>query len=138
MYSNYAQTPTGGGLAVGATLTSGVQAAALVSTPGPMPPAAQGRVIRGYINITGGATPGAYAIKCFQGNGLAGTQIGPAGGDTFLSVVGASQVSFSFLDTTAAGAPNGVYTIGVTAAGSNGTYNDGAIEVFVPVEGSDI
>jgi hypothetical protein len=133
MYSNYAQAPTPGGLALAATLTSGTQAAALESQPGVLPPAPQGVVIRGYINITAGATAGAYAIKCFQGSGLTGTQIGLSGGDTAQTIASSpSQIAFSFCDTNNVKAPNGVYTIGVTAAGSSGTFNDGAIEVVVP------
>jgi hypothetical protein len=139
MYSNYAQAPTPGGAALGATLTSGTQLATLESQPGALPPAPQGVVIRGYLCITAGATAGAYAIKCYQGAGLSGTQIGLAGGDLFTTIAsGDSQVPFSFVDTNATKAANGVYTIGVTAAGSNGTLVDGAIEVVVPEpSGSD-
>jgi hypothetical protein len=141
-FASFAQAPTGGGVALGATLTSGTQAAVMQSEPvedGALPPAPMGVVIRGFINVTSGATAGAYAIKCFQGSGLAGTQVGLAAGDTFQTIASSpSQVHFSFTDTNVQKAANGVYTIGVTAAGSNGVFNDGAIEVYVPMQGSEI
>jgi hypothetical protein len=140
-FAIFAQAPTGGGIALGATLTSGTPASAMVSEPvegGALPPAPMGVVIRGFINVTSGATAGAYSIKCYQGVGTGGTQIGLAAGDTFQTIASSpSQVQYSFTDTNVQKAPNGVYTIVITAAGSNGVFNDGAIEVYVPMQGSE-
>lgn len=136
MYSNFANAPTGGGVALGATLTAGTPAAVMVSTPGAVPPAPQGVVIKIYMNITAGATAGAYVVKLYQGNGLSGTQVGPAAGQTFQTIVSAPGVEYlTFVDTS--GYAGGQYTVSVTAAGSNGVFNFGSIEVFVPVQGGD-
>ena len=138
MYSQYSQAPTGGGLAIGGTLTSGTDIKTLVSqSDTSVPPAPQGVVIRGFICVTSGATAGAYSIKCFQGSGLTGTQIGVSSGQLFTTIAsGDSNVPFSFVDTNPSSNPTpGVYTIGVTAAGSSGTLVDGAIEVMVPDPG---
>ena len=130
MYSNYLQFP-GALPAGGTTLTSGTETAYLETQPSQsIPPAPQGRIIRGYINATGGATGGGWTIKCRQGAGTGGTQVGNTITMTYPATT-TTSFPFFFNDTTATQPVNGVYTITVTAAGSNGTAVDGAIEVFV-------
>jgi hypothetical protein len=130
MYSNYQQFP-GALPAGGTTLTAASELAYQESQPDQsIPPAPQGRVIRGYINATGGATGGAWSIKCRQGAGTGGTQVGNTQSYTFPATTTVS-IPYSFNDTSATAPQNGLYTITVTAAGSNGTANDGAMEVFV-------
>lgn len=133
MYSNYAQAPTGGGLALAGVLTSATEIAAMVSqlTEGPLPPAPQGVVIRGRLNVTGGATGGGHTIKCRRGSGTGGAQVGLTETITFPATT-TIEMPYSFVDT----APTtGQYTVTYTAAGSNGTFNDGCIEVTVPDPG---
>jgi|SRR5215469_8442589 len=126
MFSNYAQLPAGG-----ATLTAGSEAAYQSSSAAAVPPAPQGVVVRGYINVTGGATGGAWTIKCRRGVGIAGTQVGATQTYTMPATTSVS-IPYSFVDTAPPAGQNGVYTVTVTAAGSNGTTNDGAMEVYVP------
>lgn len=141
MYSTYSQAPTGGGLALAGTLTSATELVVMVSEPaagGALPQRPQGAVIRGVINATGGATGGGWTIKCRQGSTTAGTQVGITDTYTYPATT-TTTFPYSFNDTSAAGAPNGVYCVTVTAAGSNGTFNDGSIEVYVPTPaGEDI
>jgi hypothetical protein len=136
-FSTILNAPTGGGVALGATLTSGTQAAVMVSEAGTQPPPAPyGVVVKVSLNITAGATAGAYAVKLFQGNGLSGTQVGPAAGYTFQTIASSpSQVYLTFVDTS--GYAGGQYTVGVTAAGSNGVFNFGSVEVMVPMQGTE-
>jgi hypothetical protein len=137
MFSSFANAPTGGGVALGATLTSGTPAAVMTSEPAMLPPASMGVVIKVYLNITAGATAGAYTVKLYQGNGLSGTQVAPTAGQTFQTIVSAPGVEYlTFLDTS--GYLGGQYTVSVNAAGSNGVFNFGSIEVMVPVLGEDI
>lgn len=130
MYSNYQQAPTGGGLAIAGVLTAAVETAVMVSPLGaPLPPSPQGVVIRGRINATGGATGGGWSIRCRRGSGTGGAQVGPTITFTYPATT-TSEIPFSFNDLTPPA--SGQYTITVAAAGSNGTFNDGAIEVYVP------
>lgn len=129
MYSNNQQFP-GALPAGGTTLTSGSELAYMQSQPSSPPPAPQGRTIRGYINATGGATGGGWSIKCRQGTGVAGTQVGNTQTVTFPATTTIS-IPYSFTDTSATQPANGIYTITVTAAGSNGTANDGNMEITV-------
>lgn len=135
MFSNYAQFP-GALVGGGTTLTAGTEtgymetvpvAAALNVTP-------QGRVIRGYICATGGATAGAWSIKCRQGAGVAGTQVGNSQ-PVNVAVSSSVMVPFSFVDTSSPAPGSNVYTITVTAAGSNGIAVDGSVELYVPDPG---
>jgi hypothetical protein len=136
-FSTFYNAPTGGGVALGATLTAGTPAAVMVSQPVQLPPAPQGVVIKVYLNITAGATAGAYTVKLYQGNGLSGTQVGPTAGQTFQTIVSSPGVEYmTFVDQS--GYLGGEYTVSVNAAGANGTFNFGSIEVMVPIEGSDI
>lgn len=134
MFSTYAQAQTPGGLAIAGTLTAATEIAVLVSVAGegPLPPASQGVVIRGRINATGGATGGGWSIRCRRGSGTGGAQVGPTITFTYPATT-TSEIPFSFVDTAPVG--SAVYTITVSAAGSNGTFNDGAIEVMVPTPG---
>lgn len=130
MFSNYQQFP-GALPAGGTTLTSGTETAYLESQPQQaIPPAPQGRIIRGYINATGGATGGGWTVKCRQGAGTAGTQVGSTITMTFAASATLS-FPYAFTDASATAPVNGVYTITVTSAGSNGTAVDGTIEIFV-------
>lgn len=136
MYSAIAEAPTGGGLALAGTLTSATEIVAMVSLEGALPPAGMGVVIRGRINVTGGATGGAHTIKCRRGALVSGTQVGATQTITFPATT-TIDAPFSFVDTTGPAA-NGQYNITWTAAGSNGVFNDGQIEVCVPVQGADV
>jgi len=129
MFSNIMQFP-GALPAGGTTLTSGTQAAYMESEPAAPPPAPQGRIIRGFIVATGGSTGGTWVIKCYQGAGLSGTQVG--GSQSFTMAASSTYtIPFGFTDATSTAPSTGVYTIGVTAAGSNGTAVDGQLEIFV-------
>ena len=138
MFSSYAQF-TGALLGGGTTLTSATEVGymATPATPVAINVTAQGRVIRGYIAATGGATGGTWTIKCRQGTGVAGTQVGNT---QSVSLVASEvkMIPFSFLDTSSPAPGGNVYTVTVTAAGSNGTASDGAIELYVPDPGGAV
>jgi hypothetical protein len=130
MFSNIQQFP-GALPAGGTTLTAGTETAYMESQPqASVPPAPQGRIIRGYINATGGATGGGWSVKCRQGIGTTGTQVGNTQTITYPATTTIS-FPFSFTDSSATQPANGVYTITVTATGSNGTAVDGTLEIFV-------
>ena len=126
MITDYQQIP-----ATGATLTAATEVVVIVkvveSSPGGG--AAQGRVIRGVLNATGGATGGAWSLKVRQGSTTSGTQVGTTDTITFPATTTIS-IPFSKQDLSAQGA--GTYCVTLTAAGSNGTMNDGCLEVEVP------
>jgi hypothetical protein len=124
VYSNYWQLPV-----AGTVLTAATEIAAL-STPPTNPPQGQ-LVIRGYINATGGATGGGWVIKCRRGVGTGGTQVGPSITVTYPATT-TSSFPFSFSDAVSPLGGNGVYTITITAAGSNGTLNDAGMDVYSP------
>lgn len=135
MLSNYTQFP-GALPAGGTTLTSGTETAYIetVALDAAINVTPQGRVIRGYLMITGGGTAGGYTIKCRQGAGVAGTQVGNT--QTYTVATSASvMIPFSFVDTSSPAPGNNIYTVTVTAAGSNGTAVDGAVELYVPSPG---
>lgn len=130
MFSAIQEAPTGAGLALAGTLTSASETALMVSLAGlPLPPAPQGVVIRGRINVTGGATGGGHTVKCRRGSGTGGTQVGATQTITFAATT-TVDLPYSFVDTAPTGSSQ--YTVTYTAAGSNGTFNDGQIEVMVP------
>src|SRR5579871_4419943 len=90
----------------------------------------QGRVIRGYLNVTGVGTSTTVVIKCRQGTTVAGTQVGVSQTVT-LTVSGTMVLPFSFQDNSAAGA--GAYCVTVTfTAGAGNAINDGALEIYAP------
>lgn len=133
MFSNYQQLP----VAI-ATLTAGTETAYQTASPAAVPPAPQGVVIRGYVNVTGGATGGGWTIRCRRGVGVAGAQVGLTQTYTMPASTTVS-IPYSFVDTAPPAGQNSVYTVTVTAAGSNGVGNDGALEVVVPEPaGSDV
>lgn len=98
-----------------------------------------GRVIRGTINVTGGATGGAWSVKCRYQNAT-GTQIGGTRTVTMAAAT-TQEIPFNFMDNGIGPSPvageiaaGGVYVITLTAAGSAGTVNEGGIEVFDPIQ----
>jgi hypothetical protein len=135
MFSNYEQF-TGALVGGGTLLTAATETGYMVLQPTDVAVnvTPQGRVIRGFINATGGATAGAWTIKCRQGTGVAGTQVGLTQTENFAASATLS-VPFSFVDNSSPAPGGNVYTITVTAAGSNGTANDGAVELYVPSPG---
>jgi hypothetical protein len=65
---------------------------------------------------------------------VSGTQVGNSQ-PVNVAVSSSVMIAFSFLDISAVAPGNNVYTITVTAAGSNGTAVDGAVELYVPDPG---
>jgi hypothetical protein len=114
------------------SLVSGTETTAATSPSFTAPPAPLGIVIRGRCNVTGGATAGGYTVKCRRGTGTGGTQIGST--QTVQSSVASTvfEIPFSFVDTAPPAGQSSVYTVTLTAAGSNGTLNDVGLEVYVP------
>ena len=136
MYHSYNAAPTGGGLALGGAISDSVETVLMVSNHGALGDAPQGVVVKGFANVLQGGTVGAITFKCYQGNGTGGTAVGSALVDYGPIVSQKNTHYFSWLDT----APNGdgQYTVTAELAGStsNGTFEFGSIEVFVPI-GSD-
>jgi hypothetical protein len=118
-------------------LTAGTEA--LVSPGGlspvnmAIPPAPVGVVIRGRVNATGGATGGGWSVKCRKAVAatptVSSTQVGATQTVTFPATT-TIDFPFAFVDT--AYVAQTVYTITLTAAGSNGTVNDVGLEIMVP------
>lgn len=134
MFDNYAQLPAAVATVTPFTTETVVMvlplsAAAINVTP-------EGRVIKGYLNVTVGTAGTLLSVKCRQGNTITGTQVGNT--DT-LTVTAAAvyQVPFSFLDANSPAPANNQYciTITVTSASAATTVNDGAVELFVPNPG---
>lgn len=139
MYSSYSQAPTGPGLAIGGVLTAASEIAVMTSEQGAaqIPPGPQGVVIRGVIWISGGVTGGTWTIKCRRGAGIGGAQVGVSN-SIAIGANGVTEITYTYNDPAPPASVNGIYTITVTAAGSNGTFNDGGIEVMVPAPGTDV
>ena len=136
MYHSYNAAPTGGGLALGGSISDSVNTVLMVSNHGSLGETPQGVVIKGFANVLQGGTVGAITFTCYQGNGTGGTQVGSALVDYGPIVSQKNTHYFSFLDTSPTG--DGQYTIAAELAASTsaGTFEFGAIEVFVPT-GSD-
>jgi hypothetical protein len=81
----------------------------------------------------------AVTVKLYQGNGVAGTQVGPSGGLVATGTGTTEQeASFQFVDTSAYAqgpTPGGQYTAGFTASTGTGTvaYLFVEIETMAPV-----
>lgn len=135
MFSNYAQLPA----AVTLVTTTEAAAITLPVSQVAIELTAQGRVIRGLLNVTPGTGTTALVLRCRQGTGIAGALVGTADTVGVTAAVNA-QVPFSFLDTAIAPPANNVYTVTVqqTGATANGTINDGAAELYVPDPGGAV
>jgi hypothetical protein len=136
LYHSYNPAPTGGGLALGGSISDSANTVLMVSNHGALPPDPQGVVIKGFANILQGGTVGAITFTCYQGNGTGGTQVGSALVDYGPIVSQKNTHFFCFYDSAPTG--DGQYTIAAELAGSTsaGTFEFGGIEVFVP-QGSD-
>ena len=109
-----------------------VSAAAINLTP-------EGRVIKGFLNVTVGTAGTLLSVKCRQGTTITGTQVGNTDTVT-VAAAAVYQVPFSFLDTSSLAPLNNVYciTITVTSASAVTTVNDGAVELFIPNPGGAV
>jgi hypothetical protein len=126
MITDYQQNPSTGASLVSGTETVVISNVVDSGAGGNFP---QGRVIHGYVNVLSGATGGAYTLKVRQGTTTAGTQVGTSDTITLPATTNMS-IPFSKQDNSAAGA--GSYCVTLTAAGSNGTMEDGCLEIEVP------
>lgn len=120
--------------------------ATIAAQSAPMPSMADfpdnpGRVIRGTVNVTGGATGGAWTLQC-RYQTAAGTQVG---GTRTITMAAATtqEIPFTFSDAGIGPSPvagelaaGGIYAIVITAAGSAGTVNAYGVEVYLPVPDS--
>jgi hypothetical protein len=95
----------------------------------------QGRVLRGYINVTPGGTAGTLTIRVRQ-NSLTGPVVGIA--DVVnVAIATAVSVPFSKQDNSVAGAP--IYVVTATVTGAAGTANDSCLELEIPAPyGSEV
>lgn len=136
MFSYVFQFP--GALPAGGTTLTAATELAYMTSPASLslPPPDVGITIRGFINATGGATGGVWTIKCRRGSGTGGTQVGSTQSFTMPATT-TTPITFGFTDSNppAPFGPSSVYTVTVTAAGSNGTAVDGQMEVCVPATG---
>lgn len=90
----------------------------------------QGRVLRGYVNVTVGAAGTAFTLKVRQGNGVAGTQVGTT--DTLTIAAAGSPMSVPFQKTDFSATTVTAYTLTITGVGGTATVNDGCLEFMVP------
>ncbi len=135
MFSQYEQLPSS------VTVTTTAETVALTTQPvsAAIEITPQGRVIRGYLNITIGTAGATLSVRCRQGS-VSGTQVGSTDVQT-VTATDLYQVPFSFLDTSDATLYGGfvyVITVQVASASGNSTVNDGAVEIFVPDPGGSI
>ena len=98
-------------------------------------PAGQGVHISGTLNVLAGTTTTAIVVKCRQGNGVNGAQVG--GTITHTQAAGvAASISFDFLDTSAFALVNQTaqwsITVAQTGGTANGTINQG-VAITEPV-----
>lgn len=134
-YSQYQQLP-----ASVATPASAAETAIVSCSPALVASAdvdQNGLVIRGYLNVTTGATATAAVIRCRRGVGTGGALIGVANTHTIGAAVSGS-IPFSFNDLAPATVdtpPQYTITLSVTGQSGAGTVNDGCIEIWAPVEG---
>jgi hypothetical protein len=105
--------------------SSGATANALLGIP--VASAAGKNVILGSLNITAGAGTTAVVVKCRQGTGVAGTQVGPSKTVT-LAATASAEIPLTFQDA----APNSAeaYTITVTQTGGTGAGTVNAITAY--------
>lgn len=113
---------------VGAAAPSAETVAIVTTLVAENNPAGQGVHISGTLNILAGTSTTAIVIKCRQGNGVNGAQVG--GSITHTLAAGSSgSMSFDFLDNTAYALVNQTaqWSITVTQTGgaANGTINQG-------------
>jgi len=127
MFSNYQQFP--GAIPTGGTAVTVAESVLMAAAPSEVPEAPQGVIIRGFLNLTAGATGTGFALRCRQ-NTLTGTQVGNTQTVTFANSASGS-VYYSFSDNTLTKPTQGTYVITATATTAAGTINDGALEVFV-------
>lgn len=103
---------------------------------------AQGRVIRGFLNVTGASTAGTISIKCRHAvstdvpgtTSPTGTQVG-ATQVSNLAASASESIPFSFNDQSLSAPATGqadVYEITATFSVTAGALNDGCIEILVP------
>lgn len=81
----------------------------------------QGLRIRGTLNFTGGASTTGVTVKCRQGSGTGGAQVGTTLTQT-LAASASAQIPFDFLDVAPLSG-NNVYAVTLTATGAAGTLN---------------
>jgi hypothetical protein len=95
----------------------------------------QGRVIRGYVNVTPGGTAGTLTLRVRQ-NTLTGAVVGIP--DVVnLAIATAVSVPFSKQDNSVQGAS--AYVLTATVTGAAGAANDSALEIEMPTPyGSEV
>lgn len=94
------------------------------------PQFAQGRILRGYVNVTLGAGGTSFSLKVRQGTTVAGAQVGTT--DVITLPVANTPVSVPFCkqDLSASGAA--AYCLTITGTGGTATVNDGNLTLEVP------
>lgn len=116
--------PAAGAVATSETVLSTTIAESIGNLGG-----SQGVRVRGVLNFTCAATGTGISLKCRQGSGASGTQVGSTLTHTMANNA-SGQVAFDFLDAAPASG-NNIYTITGTALTVAGTLN--AITVGVEV-----
>lgn len=109
---------------------------AIFTTP-VLPPVGQASVqnpvtIQAVVNALAGTGTTALVMRCRQGSGVAGTQVGPAVTQT-VAAGATANVPFQWPDTSGYLEGGGQYTITLSATGASGAGTSNAVSVEVSI-----